>query len=281
MRRNSGLLKTVGLTAIGKTATSSASVKSATKIDGKKVDEERTCKFRLQLFWEKEDEDKSVLNQKIPYMVTINIPENLDLDERILAAVIDEQGQQSSLRFMVDKEEGIITFFPVRTGTVVLANEAEEEPEKPEKPEKPSSTSKRKYGGSSTAKVGGWVQINSRWKYQLSDGTYAANCWQYINNQWYSFDAEGYMRTGWYFENQDNFWYYLREDGAMATGWLQIEGKWYYFNTSSTTATGWSQKDGVWEFQAQENSGKPSGAMYRSEVTPDGYTVNEQGSWTK
>lgn len=281
LRRNSGLLKTVGLTAIGKTATSSASVKSATKIDGKKVDEERTCKFRLQLFWEKEDEDKSVLNQKIPYMVTINIPENLDLDERILAAVIDEQGQQSSLRFMVDKEEGIITFFPTRTGTVVLANEAEEEPEKPERPEKPSSTSKRKYGGSSTAKVGGWVQINSRWKYQLSDGTYAANCWQYINNQWYSFDAEGYMRTGWYYENQDHFWYYLKADGAMATGWLQIEGKWYYFNTSSTTATGWSQKDGVWEFQAQENSGKPSGAMYRSEVTPDGYTVNEQGSWTK
>ena len=89
------------------------------------------------------------------------------------------------------------------------------------------------------------------------------------------------MRTGWYFENQDGFWYYLKSDGAMATGWLQVEGKWYYFNTLSTAATGWSLKDGVWEFQAQENPARPSGAMYRSAVTPDGYDVDEQGIWSE
>lgn len=315
LKKNGGLLRAAGFTTIKKTTTSSADSKSTTKIDGKAVDEERACKLRLQLFWEKEDEDRSALNQKIPYMVTINIPENLDLDEQILAAVIDGQGQPYPLQFKVDKEEGTLTFFPTRTGTVVLANEAAKEPEKPDpeepdkpdpedpdkpdpeepekpdpeepekpdpEPEKPSYTRKRRYGGSSNTKsTSGWTQVNGQWRYQLPNGTYAANCWQFINGQWYSFDGDGYMRTGWYFENQDNFWYYLKADGAMATGWIQVEGKWYYLNTSPTTATGWIQKDGVWEFQAQENSGKPSGAMYRSETTPDGYTVDEQGSWTE
>ncbi len=307
LKKNGGLLRAAGFTTIKKTTTSSADSKSTTKIDGKAVDEERACKLRLQLFWEKEDEDRSALNQKIPYMVTINIPENLDLDEQILAAVIDGQGQPYPLQFKVDKEEGTLTFFPTRTGTVVLANEAAKEPEKPDpeepdkpdpeepekpdpeepekpdpEPEKPSYTRKRRYGGSSNTKsTSGWTQVNGQWRYQLPNGTYAANCWQFINGQWYSFDGDGYMRTGWYFENQDNFWYYLKADGAMATGWIQVEGKWYYLNTSPTTATGWIQKDGVWEFQAQENSGKPSGAMYRSETTPDGYTVDQQGVWTE
>ena len=125
------------------------------------------------------------------------------------------------------------------------------------------------------------MEINSQWKYQLPGGGYAVNCWEYINGQWYHFGGDGYMRTGWYFENQDGFWYYLKSDGAMATGWLQVEGKWYYFNNSSAEATGWGLKDGVWEFQAQENPGRPTGAMYRSAVTPDGYTVDEQGVWNE
>ncbi len=358
------------------TATPSFAFRANTKIDGKEVDKETVFRMGLSLFWEKEDEGISQLTQKVPYMVTINIPENIDPEVKILAVMIDEQGHQYPLSIEVDKEKGSLKFFPTRTGTVILANEAAEKPEdpkpedpkpedpkpedpkpedpkpedpkpedpkpedpkpedpkpedpkpedpkpedpkpedpkpeepkpeepkpedpkpedpKPEEPkpddpkpddpkpdpEKPFYRSKRRYGSSENSYAGGrWVEINSQWKYQLPGGGYAVNCWEYINGQWYHFDGDGYMRTGWYFENQDGFWYYLKSDGAMATGWLQVEGKWYYFNNSSAEATGWGLKDGVWEFQAQENPGRPSGAMYRSAVTPDGYTVDEQGVW--
>ncbi len=365
------------------TATPSFAFRANTKIDGKEVDKETVFRMGLSLFWEKEDEGISQLTQKVPYMVTINIPENIDPEVKILAVMIDEQGHQYPLSIEVDKEKGSLKFFPTMTGTVILANEAAEKPEdpkpedpkpedpkpedpkpedpkpedpkpedpkpedpkpedpkpedpkpedpkpedpkpgdpkpedpkpedpkpeepkpeepkpedpKPEEPgpedpkpedpkpdpEKPLYKSKRRYGSSENSYAGGrWVEINSQWKYQLPGGGYAVNCWEYINGQWYHFGGDGYMRTGWYFENQDGFWYYLKSDGAMATGWLQVEGKWYYFNNSSAEATGWGLKDGVWEFQAQENPGRPTGAMYRSAVTPDGYTVDEQGVWNE
>ena len=82
-------------------------------------------------------------------------------------------------------------------------------------------------------------------------------------------------------ESQGRWWYQHSDGKYTMADWEYLEGKWYYFNTSSTTATGWSQKDGVWEFQAQENPGRPTGAMYRSAVTPDGYTVDEQGVWNE
>ena len=47
-------------------------------------------------------------------------------------------------------------------------------------------------------------------------------------------------------------WYYFQEDGYMATGWITLYNKSYYLDPSS-------------------------GAMYRSERTPDGLYVNESG----
>ena len=58
-----------------------------------------------------------------------------------------------------------------------------------------------------------------RWWYQENESSYAANKWLYINNQWYHFDAAGYMQTGW-FQNTatDNQWYYLDPiNGNMLT----------------------------------------------------------------
>ncbi len=370
----SNTLRKVRAVTLENIATPSFAFRSDAKIDGKEVDEETVFKMGLSLFWEREDEGISQLAQKTPYMVTIDVPDSIDPDAKILAVIIDESGKQYPLSIQVDKEDGKLTFFPTRTGTMILANEMSEkpdpekpdpekpdpekpdpekpdpekpdpekpdpekpdpekpdpekpdpekpdpekpdpekpdpekpdpekpdpekpdpekpdpekpdpekpDPEKPTIPVMPSYPGRRRYGGSKNTDTGNqWVQINSHWKYQLPGGGYAVNCWEYINGQWYHFDGDGYMRTGWYFENQDGFWYYLKPDGAMATGWLQVEGKWYYFNTLSTAATGWGLKDGVWEFQAQENPGRPSGAMYRSGVTPDGYTVDEQGVWSE
>lgn len=76
------------------------------------------------------------------------------------------------------------------------------------------------------------------------------------------------MVIGWRKET-DGFWYYYSADvnsqtpfGAAKTGWIQSAptSPWYYLNDGSV-------------------SGYPYGAMLVNTVTPDGYSVNENGEW--
>lgn len=80
---------------------------------------------------------------------------------------------------------------------------------------------------------------------------------------WFRFDENGIMMTGWFHDASDGFWYYLNPvsdntRGRMLTGWALIDGKYYYFNPAS---------DGH------------RGRMYANETTPDGYQVNADGVW--
>ena len=111
---------------------------------------------------------------------------------------------------------------------------------------------------------GVWCQIGSKWKYQLPDKTYAVNTILEIDGRYYSFDAHGYMETGW--KNNDGKWYYYTswgacvdewrfingsyyhfdKDAVMETGWLVIDEKQYYLSPSGAMASGWSKIDGTW-----------------------------------
>lgn len=265
------------------------SSKEITHIEGKAVDEESLFRFGCELFLETEDEDTmSHLDQKIPYMVMLKLPATINPEKEILAVVIDEREEYHPLSFNLNKKTGELTFFPVRNGTIVLANEKTEQkptdPIKPTDPVRPSETTKpqRVWYSSSDGDpsyLTGWTKVNGQWRYRRSNGKYATNCWEYLNQKWYCFDARGNMRTGWYFESQDGYWYYLKPDGAMALGWIEVDGKWYYCNLSPTSVSGWKYLSGIWRFQAVEDSGMPSGALYQSKVTPDGYKVNDQGAW--
>ena len=89
-------------------------------------------------------------------------------------------------------------------------------------------------------KPGKWVMNEKGWWYSYDDGTWPSNSWVYLpwkdTYQWYYFNGEGYMFTGWH----------------------EIGGKWYYFskvNDSSlgamaydtTTPDGYKvDKDGAW-----------------------------------
>lgn len=79
---------------------------------------------------------------------------------------------------------------------------------------------------------------------------------------WYRFDGNGTMVTGWYVDEKGDT-YYLNPSsdntkGGMKEGWVEIDGKWYYFNT---------QSDGT------------RGKLLKNMTTPDGYHVQEDGSW--
>ena len=80
---------------------------------------------------------------------------------------------------------------------------------------------------------------------------------------WYYFNKDGYMATGWLFEN--NIWYYLdpqtgTNNGRMMTGWHMISDKWYYFSTDKLAG---------------------EGSMYADRMTPDGFYVNKDGVWVQ
>ena len=115
-----------------------------------------------------------------------------------------------------------------------------------------------------------WKEDAQGWWLELPDGSYPKDSWYEAEWQgeknWYQFDANGYLRSGW-FTDQDGETYYLHDlhdgrFGGMYTGWHWIGGRCYYFNST------------------ERNDGEKRGSLVRNAVTPDGYTVNDRGVWT-
>lgn len=111
-------------------------------------------------------------------------------------------------------------------------------------------------------KNGSWILSSTGWWFLYEDGTWPENTWVQLswNNQtnWYFFNADGYMATGWLFWNSHYYYLHPMGDGTrgfMYTGWHEIDGKWYYFDST--------------------------GAMAASTTTPDGYRVGADGVWVQ
>ena len=325
------------------------------KLGGVKVDADHCYSFGTQLFLEKEDGERSRLSMKAPIRLEVSLPECIDPERKIVAAVFGENGKEYPLTWKLEEDRLVLMLS--RTGTIVLANAEGEEPENPETelfhvvidPDIPNGTvtanrlegpegteiilkavpdsryrlnalyvngkkvktasdgtyrlilredievtaefRRKRSGGSGSSgsssrgpavsASGSWQNEGGRWKYRRADGSYETNSWSLIQNTWYCFDAEGYMRTGWYFETKDQHWYYLLSNGAMATGWQNIDGKWYFLNDITRGNTGWTRQESAWTVNQQQNPGMPQGALYQSGMTPDGYQVDSQGVWVQ
>ena len=95
-----------------------------------------------------------------------------------------------------------------------------------------------KASSDTTPAQGQWVWGARGWWYRYADGTYPTNTSKTIGGKVYRFDADGYMRTGWVFEQ--GLWYYHAVSGAQATGWVLDGISWYYMDPSTgAMATGW------------------------------------------
>ena len=110
---------------------------------------------------------------------------------------------------------------------------------------------------------GNWQSDETGWKITAKDGSRPVNRWVYTDwkgkNDWYFFDENGYMVTGW-FEYKGSV-YYLNpvsdgKKGYMYTGWNMVDGKWYYFSEAADAA---------------------KGSMLKDTVTPDGHQVGPEG----
>ena len=107
--------------------------------------------------------------------------------------------------------------------------------------------------------------------------------WIYDNkeDEWYYYSGRtrNTLKKGWHYDNYDKKWYYLDLDsGKMFKGWHLISGKWYFFTPQTSEKTWELGSDGEW-YYLNNTDIRPLGSMYRNEVTPDGYRVNEDGQY--
>lgn len=115
-----------------------------------------------------------------------------------------------------------------------------------------------------------WINKDKCWTYQ-ENGTKIVNCWKKINGNWYRFDENGYMKVGWFFDEQYKGWYYLKADGAMRTGWLKSGTKWFFLNESGKMVKGWYKYNNSWYYFDDKLNG---GAM-RSNSWIEGFDITK------
>ena len=142
-------------------------------------------------------------------------------------------------------------------------------------------------GGSSTnsySMTGNWVMGANGWTFVKSDGKLATNTWGWINGQYYYFDANGNMMTGWQFINGK--WYCLNPAegsllGAMLSGVIfdPVYNAYFYADASGAMVTGWYQVGANWYYFSPVNDGVHVTGALLSGTYVDGYYLGADGAW--
>jgi hypothetical protein len=127
-----------------------------------------------------------------------------------------------------------------------------------------------------------WKENSNGW--WNTEGSSWSTGWRSVDNSWYYFGSDGYMKTGW--ANDGGTWYYMQPSGAMKTGWVNDGGTWYYLQSSGAMKTGWVKDAGTWYYL--QSSGamktgwvKDAGTWYylqSSGAMKTGW-VNDRGTW--
>lgn len=125
-------------------------------------------------------------------------------------------------------------------------------------------------------KGGAWQQqADGSWKYQYTNGAYAANTWVTDNKKQYWIDANGMMVTG--VCAVEGKVYYFDSSGVLQTtaGWKQLNGNWYYFTKSGAAQTGWVKSGGKWYYQDPASGVMKTGWV---DVSGKKYFLNSSGA---
>lgn len=121
------------------------------------------------------------------------------------------------------------------------------------------------------------------WYYFDDKGIMQSGWIRDMAGNWYYCNTEtelpyGKMATGWRLDTGDGNWYYLDPiSGVMAQGWKMIDGKWYYFSPVGAGVYTYDPASQSWTYGG--GAGRPLGAMYKNEITPDGYQTDADGAW--
>ena len=108
--------------------------------------------------------------------------------------------------------------------------------------------------------------------------------WQKEEKDWTFINPKGEKQKGWIVS--EGVWFLLKEDnGTLQSGWWKSpSGKWFFFHTAhdgsfGKLCTGWQWIDGYCYYFEDQDSGHLGELLTGG--TKDGYTVDEDGRWTK
>lgn len=206
---------------------------------------------------------QSLEDLEIPVVISIKVPAGFTKSDKIFNL---HDGEQLEVKFNI--KNGKVYFVTDRFSTYVFAITDKPASNPSSGGGKNNVNSEIESAMKAGSQSGNWIQDATGWWFSMKDGSYPVNTWMYLDYnrvyKWYHFDMSGYIRTGWFTDN-DGHIYYLNPisdgtKGAMLTGWQYIDGYWYYFNPTS---------DGT------------QGALLVNTTTPDGYVVNEKGQWVQ
>lgn len=103
----------------------------------------------------------------------------------------------------------------------------------------------------------GWQKTeNGEWKFYLTNGELATNEWTKSGYDWYYFDENGNMVFNALVQEDEGKTYYVDAEGKMSAN------QWVYYND-------------IYYYAGED------GAILKSTLTPDGYTVDENGAWNQ
>ena len=75
-------------------------------------------------------------------------------------------------------------------------------------------------------------------------GVMPTNQWVIREGVWYfTYSWGGARKSQWFYYK--NNWYYFNDDASMQTGWAEIDGKTYYFQSWGGCVTGTKKIDGT------------------------------------
>lgn len=123
--------------------------------------------------------------------------------------------------------------------------------------------------------------------YYIGTNSYASG-WMSIGGSWYYFDPESRCvacRNVW--KKIDNDFFFFNEDGTLCTGWKSSQEHWFYLNKTPDNGrfgrllTGWVmlEKSGAFCYLNEYDSSMPSGAMFRDMIGPGGYYLDGNGKY--
>ena len=69
----------------------------------------------------------------------------------------------------------------------------------------------------SFAADGKWTLTDAGYTFTYSDGRKARGTWEDIDGEWYHFDRNGIMETGW--KTVGHIRYHFNQDGSLSEGW--------------------------------------------------------------
>lgn len=135
-----------------------------------------------------------------------------------------------------------------------------------------------------------WVTVDGKYRY------YAAGILQIgwkelpISNDtgaatdWFYFDANGNMYTGWLYVSSSNTYMYLKPATGIlaASEWLKIDGYWYYFDANGYMQRSWAYISSNWYYLRESTCSDYAGGPSRpdgSMVVGEKYLTNKIASY--